>query len=90
MKTNLFAVAAALTLCASAGSASAGSAATSDIAVHSRADRFAPGKHEFYAWCADGQDRLLAQEGRSAEEASAQLAATEKGCRLAWQGRIRP
>ena len=84
MKTHSVALAAAL-LALSAG---AGSAATSDIASHNRADRFAPGKHQFYAWCADGQDRLIAQDGNSAEEARARLAT--EGCRLAWQGLIRP
>ncbi len=85
MKTHLVALAAAaLTL-----SANAGWSATSDIASHNRADRYAPGKHQFYAWCADGQDRLVAQDGRSAEDAKAQLAKAQQGCRLAWQGRIR-
>lgn len=85
MKTNLVAAAVTLSL-----SASVGWAATSDILSHSRADRFAPGRHQFYAWCANGQDRVVAQEGRSAEDARGQLAASEQGCRLAWQGRIRP
>jgi len=84
MKTHSVALAAAL-LTLSAG---AGWSATSDIASHSRADRFAPGKHQFYAWCANGQDRLVAQDGDSAEDAKLKLAAN--GCRLAWQGRIRP
>jgi hypothetical protein len=68
------------------------SAATSDIAGHTRADRFAPGKHQFYVWCADGQDRLAAQDGQSAEDARLQLAASGQmagACRLTWQGRIR-
>jgi hypothetical protein len=84
MKTHSVALAAAF-LALSAG---AGLAATSDIASHSRADRFAPGKHQFYAWCANGQDFAVAQDGRSAEDARSKLAAN--GCRLAWQGRIRP
>jgi hypothetical protein len=84
MKTHSIALATAL-LALSAG---AGSAATSDIASHTRADRFAPGKHQFYAWCANGQDRLVAQDGSSAEDARSKLASD--GCRLAWQGRIRP
>jgi hypothetical protein len=84
MKTPLVAVAAALL----ALSASASWAATSDIASHTRADRFAPGKHQFYAWCANGQDRLVSQDGSSAEDARSKLATD--GCRLSWQGRIRP
>jgi hypothetical protein len=84
MKTHPLALAAALL----ALSASAGLAATSDVASHTRADRFAPGKHQFYAWCANGQDRLVSQDGISAEDARSKLAT--EGCRLAWQGRIRP
>ena len=84
MKTRSAALAAAV-LALSAGAALA---ATSDIASHSRADRFAPGKHQFYAWCANGQDRLVSQEGSSAEDARSRLVI--EGCRLSWQGRIRP
>lgn len=84
MKTHVLAAASAL-LVFSAGLALG---ATSDIASHNRADRFAPGKHQFYAWCPDGQDRLVTQDGRSAEEARSKLGTL--GCRLAWQGRIRP
>jgi hypothetical protein len=72
-------------------SAGAGVAATSDIASHQRADFYAPGKHQFYAWCADGQDRLLAQSGFSARDAETKVFASQKmanACRLAWQGRI--
>ena len=68
-----------------------GMAATSDIASHQRADFYAPGKHQFYAWCADGQDRLVAQSGFSARDAETKLFASQKvanACRLAWQGRI--
>jgi hypothetical protein len=72
-------------------SASAGMAATSDIASHQRADFYAPGVHRFYAWCANGQDRLVVQDGISANNAQAKL--FEKmtglaGCQLSWQGRI--
>ena len=84
MKTHSVALAAAV-LALSAGT---GLAATSDIASHTRADRFAPGKHQFYAWCANGQDRLVSQDGSSAEDARSKLATD--GCRLTWQGRIRP
>jgi len=66
-------------------------AATSDISSHRRADFYAPGKHQFYAWCSNGQDRRIAQSGDSARDAEARLLASQKveeSCRLAWQGRI--
>ena len=62
-------------------------AATSDITSHRRADFAAAGTHQFYAWCANGQDRILRQQGASARDAEARLNAT--GCRLSWQGRIK-
>jgi len=61
----------------------------SDIASHRRTDFYAPGKHQFYAWCSNGQDRRVAQSGDSARDAEAKLPQTVAGsCRLAWQGRI--
>jgi hypothetical protein len=54
-----------------------------------RIDRYQAGVHQFYAWCA-GHDRLLTQQGASAKDAAAALAASPQatGCRLSWQGRI--
>jgi hypothetical protein len=66
-------------------------AATSDISSHRRADFYAPGKHQFYAWCSNGQDRRVSQTGETARDAEARLLASDKvagSCRLAWQGRI--
>jgi len=63
-------------------------AATSNITSTHRADFYAAGKHQFYAWCADGQDRILRQDGVSAPDASSKLAQKTAGCRLSWQGRI--
>ena len=86
MKKQIICAAAALIL-----SAGAGMAATSDIASHQRADFYAQGKHQFYAWCSNGQDRLVAQSGLSAPDAEAKLLTSDKvagSCRLAWQGRI--
>ena len=61
----------------------------SDIASHRRTDFYAPGKHQFYAWCSNGQDRRVAQSGDSARDAEAKFTQTVAGsCRLAWQGRI--
>ena len=73
-------------------SATAGMAATSDITSHQRADFYAPGKHQFYAWCTGGADRLVAQDGISAKDAEAKLSekmTAQAGCRLSWQGRIK-
>jgi hypothetical protein len=67
-------------------------ASTSDIASHRRADFFAPGKHQFYAWCTSGQDRFVAQDGTSAKDAEAKLLSKQSelaGCQLSWQGRIK-
>ena len=86
MKNQIICAAAALIL-----SAGAAMATTSDITSHRRTDFYAPGKHQFYAWCADGQDRLVAQSGISANDAEAKLEGSQKvasSCRLAWQGRI--
>jgi hypothetical protein len=64
---------------------------TTDIGTHRRADFYAPGKHQFYAWCANGQDRRVAQTGESARDAEDRLLASHTvsdSCRLSWQGRI--
>jgi hypothetical protein len=63
-------------------------AATSNITSTHRADFYAAGKHQFYAWCADGQDRIVRQDGVSAPDAGSKLAQKTAGCRLSWQGRI--
>lgn len=63
-------------------------AATSNITSTHRADFYAAGKHQFYAWCADGQDRIVRQDGISAPDAGSKLAQKTAGCRLSWQGRI--
>lgn len=63
-------------------------AATSNITSTHRAHYYAAGKHQFYAWCADGQDRIVRQDGVSAPDAGSKLAQKTAGCRLSWQGRI--
>lgn len=83
MKNPIIFAAAAVIL-----SCTAGLAATSDISSHRRSDFYAPGKHQFYAWCADGQDRLVAQNGATAKDAEGKLSQSLSGCRLSWQGRI--
>jgi len=81
MKTIRFTLA-AIALCAAPAFAS-----TSDILSRRGADQFAPGRHQFYAWCANGQDRILHQAGASAADARARLAPAAAGCVLRWQGR---
>ena len=91
MRKQIVTALAVLVLSGQMLSSQAGLAATSDIASHRRADFYAPGKHQFYAWCADGQDRLVAEKGASANDAEAKLLASQKvagSCRLSWQGRI--
>jgi hypothetical protein len=67
----------------------AATAATSDIASQRRADFYAPGKHQFYAWCSNGQDRRITQTGETAPDAQARLSQkVAESCRLTWQGRI--
>ena len=75
-------------LAASVLSAAPSLAATSNITSTRRADFYAAGKHQFYAWCADGQDRILRQDGVSAPDAGSKLTQKAAGCRLSWQGRI--
>jgi len=81
MKMLRFAVAAAA-LCATPAFAS-----TTDMVSGRRADYFAAGRHQFYAWCANGQDRILHQVGGSAAQAQGRLAPAAPGCVLRWQGR---
>jgi hypothetical protein len=74
--------------------ATAGVAAPSNFASSRRIDFYLPGKHQFYVWCATGQDRIAYQDGASATDAKAKLLITEKssgmaGCRPAWQARIK-
>ena len=74
--------------------ATASVAATSNITSSHRADFYAPGKHQFYVWCATGQDRIAYQDGDSAMDAQSKLAASANaaisaGCQLVWQGRIK-
>jgi hypothetical protein len=63
-------------------------AVTSDFTSSRRADFYAAGKHQFYAWCANGRDRIIRQDGVSAPDAQTKAAPVSAGCRLSWQGRI--
>ena len=48
----------------------AGVAVADSYASTKQADFFAPGKHQFYVWCAGGKDYTATQKGMSAEDAA--------------------
>jgi hypothetical protein len=73
--------------------AAAGVAVAANLGSSKQTDFFAPGKHQFYVWCATGSDYTAAQTGRSAEDAQMKLynaakAAGHSACWPVWQGRI--
>jgi hypothetical protein len=56
-------------------------------------DYFAPGKHQFYVWCAGGSDFRTTETGQSAQDAQTKLyneekAAGRSSCWPVWQGRV--
>ena len=71
----------------------AGVAVAANFSSSKQADFFAPGRHQFYVWCAGGSDYMAAQSGASAEDAQMQLynatkRAGKTNCWPVWQGRI--
>lgn len=71
----------------------AGVAVAANFSSSKQADFFAPGRHQFYVWCAGSSDYMAAQNGASAEDAQMRLynAAKRAGkmnCWPVWQGRI--
>ncbi len=71
----------------------AGVALAANITSSKQADFFAPGRHQFYVWCAGGSDYVAAQSGASAEDAQMRLyneakRAGKMNCWPVWQGRI--
>jgi hypothetical protein len=57
------------------------------------ADFFAPGKHQFYVWCAVGGDFTTYEVGTSAEDAQMKLYEGNKAkgrstCWPVWQGKV--
>jgi len=73
--------------------AAAGVAVAATLGSSKQTDFFAPGKHQFYVWCAAGSDYSAVQSGRSAEDAQMKLynaakAAGHSACWPVWQGRI--
>ena len=70
-----------------------GVALAANFASNGQSDFFAPGKHQFYVWCAGGSDYTAMQDGQSAEDAQMRLynhvkAMGKTSCWPVWQGRI--
>jgi hypothetical protein len=73
--------------------AAGGLAVADGFGSSKQTDFFAPGKHQFYVWCARTPDYTAVQIGSSAEDAqmrlySAAKAAGHAACWPVWQGRI--
>jgi hypothetical protein len=72
--------------------AAAGVAVAAGLTSSHGSDFYAPGKHQFYVWCAAGTDRIAYQDGASAEDAQSKLYAAEKAagqtCWPVWQGKV--
>ena len=71
----------------------AGVAVAANFVSSKQADFFAPGKHQFYVWCAGGSDYMAMRTGSSAEDAQMRLYNDNKregktNCWPVWQGRI--
>ncbi|MGA7673850.1 MAG: hypothetical protein WCA78_02255 [Rhizomicrobium sp.] len=68
----------------------AGVAAADNYASSKQSDFFAPGKHQFYVWCAGGKDYMATQQGKSAVDAQTKLYDSVKtsACWPVWQGRV--
>ena len=71
----------------------AGVAVAANFTSSRQADFFAPGRHQFYVWCAGGSDYMAMQSGTSAEDAQMQLYNDAKrsgktNCWPVWQGRV--
>jgi hypothetical protein len=73
--------------------ATAATAAPTNI-VSPRAGAFAaPGMHQFYVWCGNGNDHLAYERGTSGQDALNKLSDAENAsgnahCRPVWQGRV--
>jgi len=73
--------------------AAAGVAVAANLTSSQTSDFYAPGKHQFYVWCAGGTDHVAYQTGASADDAQSRLYKAEKAagatkCWPIWQGRI--
>jgi len=72
--------------------AAAGVAVAANLSSSRTSAFYAPGRHQFYVWCAGGKDHVAYQTGESAEDAQTRLYNAEKAagadCWPVWQGRI--
>jgi len=71
----------------------AGAAVAANFTASRQSDFFAPGKHQFYVWCAGSSDYTALEPGRNAEEAQMKLYNANKAhgrsnCWPVWQGRV--
>ena len=71
----------------------AGAAVASTFSTSRESDFFAPGKHQFYVWCAGATDYEATATGRNAEDAQMKLYNANKAhgrvtCWPVWQGRV--
>ena len=71
----------------------AGVAVAANFSSSARTDFYAPGKHQFYVWCGNGNDHLAYERGTSGQDALNKLSDAENAsgnahCRPVWQGRV--
>jgi len=73
--------------------AAAGVALAANFLSSAQTDFYAPGKHQFYVWCAGSADYMAVAHGANAEDAQMKLYGAAKAighsaCWPVWQGRI--
>lgn len=71
----------------------AGVAVAANFTSSAQSDFYAPGKHQFYVWCAGGSDYMATEPGKNAEDAQMRLYDLNKNrgkatCWPVWQGRV--
>jgi hypothetical protein len=71
----------------------AGVAVAANMSSGQQVDFMAPGKHQFYVWCAGGSDYTTVSPGKNAEDAQMRVYNSAKAhghtsCWPVWQGRV--
>ncbi|MGC8534715.1 MAG: hypothetical protein ACP5QR_04180 [Rhizomicrobium sp.] len=71
----------------------AGIAVAETMSASDRSDYDAPGRHQFYVWCADGKNYTTSEQGADAAAAQIKLydalkASGRLSCWPIWQGRM--